>query len=187
MTGHPADGASRDFPSRDFPAGTEKRLLQLQCTNCQIPIDRDDVFCGNCGTPVTRPSPASPAPDDTGPAPWTQATRDASPWRERDSGAGHGARHRWSHASAGPRATRRARSQRVPSSGTRRGAARERRPTRRATSARPRTSTRPFRTRCWVSSWPRAAPWCRRSASSWSRSSGTACTSGSRSSPGTHC
>ena len=90
MTGHPADGASRDFPSRDFPAWTEKRLLQLQCTNCQIPIDRDDVFCGNCGTPVTRPSPASPAPDDTGPAPWTQATRDASPWRERDTGAGQG-------------------------------------------------------------------------------------------------
>jgi len=65
-------------------------LPQLQCVNCQIPLDRDDVFCGNCGTPVTRP-PVSPPPAPAvagagaGAAPWTQTTRDTSPWRERDT------------------------------------------------------------------------------------------------------
>ena len=73
-------------------------MSQQQCTNCRIPLDRDDVFCGNCGTPVIRPAasgqraaggagadPGHPAADIADAVPWTQTTRSESIWR--DTGA----------------------------------------------------------------------------------------------------
>ena len=73
-------------------------MSQQQCTNCRIPLDRNDVFCGNCGTPVIRPAasgqraaggagadPGHPAADIADAVPWTQTTRSESIWR--DTGA----------------------------------------------------------------------------------------------------
>jgi hypothetical protein len=93
-------------------------MTQPLCTDCRCPLERDDIFCGNCGRPVPAASTAFtavPGPghgagpvdgngtsDGTGTTPvttsWSSSARDEHPW----AGSGRSAHRRQPAEPANP-------------------------------------------------------------------------------------